>query len=89
MRWGIIMDIFINRFPSVDLHGYDRDSARVRVMDFVTEALIMGEDGVVIVHGNGEGILKKEVHSFLKTDKRVKRFYVDAFNPGCTVVIFK
>ena len=54
MRWGIIMDIFINRFPSIDLHGYDRDSARVRVMDFVTEALIMGEDGVVIVHGNGE-----------------------------------
>ena len=89
MRWGIINTLFINNLPKIDLHGYDRDSARVRVMDFVTEALIMGEDGVVIVHGNGEGILKKEVHSFLKTDKRVKRFYVDAFNPGCTVVIFK
>lgn len=82
-------DVFFSGFSSIDLHGYDRDSARVMVSDFIEESIIMGRDGIVIIHGRGEGILKKEVHNFLKTDKRIKKFYVDGFNPGCTVVILK
>ena len=30
-------DIFLNRYPHMDLHGYDRDSARMMVNDFVDE----------------------------------------------------
>ena len=30
-------DIFLNRYPTVDLHGLDRDSARMYVNDFVLE----------------------------------------------------
>ena len=34
-------DIFLNRYPSVDLHGYDRDSARMITNDFVMENVIL------------------------------------------------
>ena len=34
-------DIFLNRYPSIDLHGFDRDSARMTVNDFVSENVFL------------------------------------------------
>ena len=66
-----INDIFLERLPKIDLHGYDRDSARVMVNDFIYEAVVMGYESIVIVHGIGSGILKREVHDTLKSNKKV------------------
>ncbi len=80
------MDIFLDRYPRVDLHGFDRDSARMTVNDFILENVTLGNDTIVIVHGKGMGILKKEVHDTLKTNKYVYEYKTDNFNDGCTIV---
>jgi dsDNA-specific endonuclease/ATPase MutS2 len=82
-------DIFLNRYPSIDLHGYDRDSARVAVNDFVLENIIMKNEMIVIIHGIGSGIVKKEVHEALRVNKSVLEYKTDNFNSGCTVVKLK
>ena len=32
-------DIFINNLPQLDLHGYDRESARVAINDFIKDSI--------------------------------------------------
>ena len=82
-------DIFLNRYPSIDLHGYDRDSARVAVNDFVEENVFMKNEVLVIIHGIGTGIVKREVHEALRINKMVLEYKTDNFNSGCTVVKLK
>ncbi len=79
-------DIFLDRYPKIDLHGYDRDSARVAVNDFILESLILRNDTILIIHGKGMGIIKKEVHDTLACNKKVLEFKTDNFNDGCTIV---
>ena len=79
-------NVFLNILPSLDLHGYSRDMIEVLINDFLKLNLRVGKHKVVIVHGKGEGILKHACHELLKRDKRVKNFYIDSSNTGCTVV---
>jgi len=79
-------DIFLERYPKIDLHGYDRDSARVAVNDFIDEHLFLKDETVLIIHGIGTGIIKKEVHEVLKNHKNVLDYKTDNFNDGCTIV---
>lgn len=81
-----INDIFLERLPKIDLHGYDRDGARVAVNDFVDEAVMMGYSEVVIIHGIGSGIVKTAVQEALAKNKKVVSYYIDGMNNGCTVV---
>ena len=79
-------DIFLDRYPKIDLHGYDRDSARVAVNDFIDENNFLGNETIVIIHGIGTGVIKHEVHDTLSHNKKVLEYKTDNFNPGCTVV---
>ena len=81
-----LYDIFLEHLPKIDLHGYDRDSARVKVNDFIDEAYIMGYEKIVIVHGIGTGILKEEVSETLRRNKKVKSYNIVGSNVGCTLV---
>ena len=81
-----VYDIFLERYPKIDLHGYDRDSARVAVNDFIMENVFLGNDTIIIIHGIGMGIVKKEVHEVLKQNKNVLEYKTDNFNAGCTIV---
>lgn len=78
----------INResLPRLDLHGENKDSARILVEEFLEYNYMLGQLELVIIHGIGEGILKKEVHKVLKKSKKVVEFGLDMFNPGCTLV---
>ena len=80
-----VNDFFLERLPKIDLHGYDRESARVMVNDFVDEAVIMGYSDIVIIHGIGSGILRKAVKEALDKNKNVLSHHVDGMNNGCTV----
>lgn len=82
-------DIFLNRYPSIDLHGFDRDSARMVTNDFINEHLFLKNEMVVIIHGIGSGIVKKEVHEALRLNKNVLEYKTDNFNSGVTVVKLK
>lgn len=79
-------DIFIKNLPTIDLHGFDRESARVFVNDFVKESYLMGYDRIVIVHGIGTGIIKRVVHETLSKNKLVVNYHVYEMNIGCTIV---
>jgi len=80
--------MFYKNLPSIDLHGEDRKTTELLVKDFINDNIKIGYEKVIIIHGIGTGILKKQVHEVLKKDKRVKKYYVDFFNIGCTIVEF-
>ncbi len=85
----VIDDIFLKNLPYIDLHGYDRESARVKTEDFIHESKILGNNKIVIIHGIGEGIVKESVYTTLKKSKYVKNFQIDIYNAGCTIVELK
>lgn len=85
----MISDIFLSRYPKIDLHGYDRDTARMTVNDFVAENVILKNEMIVIIHGIGSGIVRREVHEALRVNKNVLEYKIDNFNSGCTIVKLK
>lgn len=85
----MLYDIFLKNLPVVDLHGYDRESARVKVEDFINENKILGNSKFIIIHGIGTGIVKESVYKVLKKNKNVLNYQIDIFNPGCTIVYLK
>lgn len=81
--------MFIQNLPFIDLHGYDRDSARVAIEDFIIINYNLSNEKIVIIHGVGEGILRKTTQEILKKNKYVKEFAICYNNPGSTVVRLK
>lgn len=77
--------IFINDLPSIDLHGLDRDTARVKVLEFIKDNKTMKNDIICIVHGVGSGTIKQEVHNTLKRSKDIKEYKLFYNNVGCTI----
>lgn len=75
-----------NNMRSLDLHGIDRDYAKILVKDFIRDCKIMKEEYILIIHGIGKGIVKKSVYEELKKNPLVKEYKQDNFNPGCTIV---
>ena len=43
----------------------------------------------VIIHGKSTNILTKEVHKVLSNNKRIKKYYLDNWNLGQTIVELK
>ena len=82
-------DIFLDILPKVDLHGFDRESARVMVNDFVEEAYIVGYKEILFIHGIGSGIVKEAVLDTLRKNKKVVSYHIVGSNIGCTVARIK
>lgn len=78
--------IFIDNLPTIDLHGFDRDYARIKVLEFINDNIILKNDIIVIVHGIGNGILKAEVHKMLRRSKKVLDYKLFYNNNGLTIV---
>ena len=81
--------MFITNLPSIDLHGYDRDSARVAIEDNIRINIRLKNEKFIIVHGVGDGILKKTTHEVLHKNKYVEEYAICYNNPGSTVVRLK
>lgn len=78
--------IFVDNLPSIDLHGLDRDTARVMINDFVLENYKLKREIFCIIHGVGSGILRKTTNEVLKQNKKVLEFKSYYYNHGCTIV---
>ena len=78
-----------SQLPSIDLHGYDRDYARILINEFIDDQYKLKQENIIIVHGNGSGILKKMTQDVLKKNKYVKEYKIDNFNSGMTIVTLK
>lgn len=81
--------IFIDSFPKLDLHGYDRETARVAIDDFINDHVKLKNKIIVIVHGIGTGILRQATKQTLKTNKNVDKYKTYYHNDGCTIVSLK
>ena len=81
--------IYIDSLPTIDLHGLDRDTARVKVNEFIKDNISMKKDIICIIHGVGTGILKNEVHKTLKNNKYVIEYKLFFNNIGSTIVKLK
>lgn len=84
-----VYDIFLDRLPKIDLHGFDKESARVMTNDFIEESITLGNKKILIIHGIGTGIVKKSVHETLSKNKKVLSYKLDNLNTGCTIVNLK
>lgn len=78
--------VFINQYPKIDLHGYDRETARVAIEDFIKENKKLKNEIFVIVHGVGSGTLKETTKTVLNKNKNVLEFKTYYYNNGCTIV---
>lgn len=76
-------------FPTLDLHGLDRDYGKIKILEFLEDHHKMGTKCVIIVHGIGTGVLKKMTQNTLKNHKYVCDYKIDNFNDGMTVVTLK
>ncbi len=78
-----------DNLPSLDLHGADRDYARILINDFISDHYKIKDKKVIIIHGNGTGIIKKTTQEVLKKNKYVEEYKIDNFNSGMTIVKLK
>lgn len=76
-------------WPTLDLHGLDRDYAKILINEFVYDNYIQRNYNIIIIHGNGTGIIRKVTQETLKNNKFVQSYKVDNFNSGSTVVVLK
>lgn len=81
--------VLYNNLPQIDLHGFDSDYARIVINDFIRDSYIQRNQCVLIIHGNGTGILRKTTQETLKRNKLVDSYKLDNFNSGTTIVNIK
>jgi DNA-nicking Smr family endonuclease len=89
---------------SVDLHLYDKMpngkkdekyALEIQLEQFekiIDDALSAGKWEIRLIHGNGSGKLKKEIHRLLARNPHVRSFensYHSQYGWGSTLVIFK
>lgn len=84
-----VNNIFTKNLPSLDLHGETRDTARVLINDFIRDNIKIKNDKILIIHGIGTGILKKETQVVLSNNKNVIEYGLDYMNEGSTIVRLK
>ncbi len=78
--------------PSVMVRGMDVDEALPVVERYLDQAMRMGYDQVTVIHGRGEGILRREVHSLCASLKYVASYRLGGPSEGgfgVTVVEFR
>lgn len=80
-----MMTLYSN-IPSLDLHGIDREYARILINEFIEDNYKIKNTKVIIIHGIGTGIIRKTTQDVLSKNKYVKEFKIDNFNPGTTIV---
>jgi len=78
--------------PQLSIRGMRGNEAMKEVQRYIDDAVAAGRQEVQIIHGKGEGILKKLVHEYLEKRPEVKSYEIAPIQQGgagCTVVTFK
>lgn len=73
----------------MDLRGVRTEEARAKLTHFLDEAYALGHTQVKIVHGRGDGILRKMLREHLKSLNYVREYvneHSDRGGDGCTIV---
>ena len=78
--------------PELHLRHKSAEDAEQELEKFLDESVLAGLSSVRIVHGKGEGILRKLTHNLLRKHSEVKSFRTanaDEGGEGVTVATFK
>ena len=75
-----------HKTPRLDLHGEERALVYALVVEFINDNYKIGNKEIVIIHGKSTNILTKEVHNVLRDNKLVKKYYLNHWNIGETIV---
>jgi DNA mismatch repair protein MutS2 len=78
--------------PRLDVRGLRPTEAIEEVEDFIDNALMIGVNGVTILHGKGTGALKQEIRRYLRGIPSIESAvddHADRGGAGITVVTFK
>lgn len=81
--------VFIDSYPKLDLHGYDSETARVAIDDFIKDNIKLKNEIITIIHGVGTGTIRKVTHDVLKNNKYVIDYKTYYNNDGATIVNIK
>ena len=81
--------MLFKNLPTIDLHGEDRITAIIKTEEFINDNLKLKNNLIVIIHGIGQGILKEEIHKYLRNNKNVISYKLNIFNKGMTIVELK
>lgn len=82
---------FMNFSPKIDIRGERGEDAIKKIQDFMDTAILTSVNEVTIVHGKGDGILRKLVRAELKKYKAVQTIkdeHADRGGDGVTIVSF-
>ena len=85
----IIRDPFTYNLPHLDIHGETSATCIAIINSFINDNIKLNNKKIIIVHGKGQGILKKTTHEYLKKDKRISNYYLDGLNVGQTIIELK
>lgn len=83
------IDPFMIILPQLDVHGFTEDTVMTVVNDFINDNYKLRKRKICVIHGKGKGILKRKIHSSLKRNKYVEKYYLYNFNLGCTIIELK
>ncbi|MDL2266856.1 Smr/MutS family protein [Desulfovibrio sp. OttesenSCG-928-G15] len=76
----------------LDLRGLRADVALSDLEKFLDRALLGGRDVVEVIHGRGTGVLRREIHSFLKNFPAIREYRLaseEQGGDGMTIVELK
>ena len=73
--------IFVDSYPKLDLHGYDSETARVAIEDFIVDNIKMKNEIIVTI--------KKVTHDVLKNNKNIIEYKTYYNNTGVTIANLK
>ena len=63
--------------------------AKIEVEDFINDSVKLKHKQILIIHGVGEGILRREIYKLLSKNKYVESFNINGINVGATIVNLK
>jgi DNA mismatch repair protein MutS2 len=76
------LDSFLKFSPTIDLHGLRVDAALQQLDHWIDRAIVAGHNQLKIVHGKGQGILRRHIHDYLSRHDAVKKIIQDHNRPG-------
>ena len=76
----------LNKYPKLDVHGETRETIFTVLKNFVNDNIKLKNKTIIVVHGKGSGILKAEIHYYLRQWQEIKNFHLDCLNQGVTII---
>lgn len=72
----------VKAITEVDLRGMTAIEAIMELENAIDSALLSNMNQITVIHGKGTGVLRNEVHKYLKTCKAIKSYRLGVYGEG-------